>query len=78
MVPHQSHKVFLVIVYRVLIRAITSSRSTPGVHSHGLGAAFRGLMLQAANAPRLAEPTFKVQIYGGLAFFMFQSLSDVV
>ncbi|KAI6129564.1 hypothetical protein EV401DRAFT_2066776 [Pisolithus croceorrhizus] len=40
----------------------TGHHSTHDVHSHSIGAAFGSLMLQALNAPRLAEPTFPVQI----------------
>ncbi|KAI6168455.1 hypothetical protein EDD17DRAFT_623779 [Pisolithus thermaeus] len=40
----------------------TGHHSTHDVHSHSIGAAFGSLMLQALNAPRLAEPTFLVRI----------------
>ncbi|KAI6148579.1 hypothetical protein BKA82DRAFT_992412 [Pisolithus tinctorius] len=38
------------------------SNTGPNVHSHAIGPAFGNMILQAFNAPRLAEPTFRVQI----------------
>lgn len=40
----------------------TGHQSMPDVHSHSIGAAFGSLAFHTLNAPRLAEPTFLVQI----------------
>ncbi|KAI6019863.1 hypothetical protein F5J12DRAFT_491178 [Pisolithus orientalis] len=40
----------------------TGIQGMPNVHSHCIGAAFGNLMIQTLNAPRLAEPTFRVEI----------------